>query len=411
MTAFDRPEDALRVCVVGGSLGGLFAALALQQAGCKVDVYERSSRTLGDRGAGLRVQEDMVGRLRAAGIELEKSAISPHYFRFLGPGNEIVFEEATNITYTSWNRLYHLLLQALGPGHYHLGAQAQGLVQSKDGVRLEFTDRDAVECDLLVAADGLTSHIRHCLAPSQGPQYAGYVCWRGTVPKARLSPSTLRLLDDAGIYVMPAVGHISIYPIPSNTDVGPDACDYNVVWYRPVAHGDLAALMVDRTGHQRDWSIPAGAVKPADIAAMREAALQELPQAAAEVVTSITEPFIQVIVDVAVQSMVHGRVCLIADAAYGGRPHLGAGTAKAAADAWTLAGALSRHHGRVDMALREWSAIQSNLGRRYVEVNRHLGNDLVRGAISPQQFTSRSSWLKILKEFEMWPVAAAAGFR
>jgi 2,6-dihydroxypyridine 3-monooxygenase len=44
-----------RVLIAGGSIGGLTAALLLRDLGCEVDVYERSSAALEDRGAGIVV--------------------------------------------------------------------------------------------------------------------------------------------------------------------------------------------------------------------------------------------------------------------------------------------------------------------------------------------------------------------
>jgi 2,6-dihydroxypyridine 3-monooxygenase len=38
---------------MGGSLGGLTAALVLRDRGCDVEVYERSRAPLRDRGAGI----------------------------------------------------------------------------------------------------------------------------------------------------------------------------------------------------------------------------------------------------------------------------------------------------------------------------------------------------------------------
>jgi 2,6-dihydroxypyridine 3-monooxygenase len=46
-------HDQPRVVVVGGSLGGLTAALVLRDAGATVDVYERSPAPLHDLGAGI----------------------------------------------------------------------------------------------------------------------------------------------------------------------------------------------------------------------------------------------------------------------------------------------------------------------------------------------------------------------
>ena len=42
-----------RVGVVGGSIGGLTAALVLRDLGCEVDVFERSGTALEARGAGI----------------------------------------------------------------------------------------------------------------------------------------------------------------------------------------------------------------------------------------------------------------------------------------------------------------------------------------------------------------------
>ncbi|MGE3925704.1 MAG: FAD-dependent monooxygenase [Lautropia sp.] len=382
-----------RVAVIGGSLGGLFAALALRRAGFPVEVYERSTRPLHGRGAGLRMQADMVQRLREAQIEVAASTLAPSRFRFLGLHNEVTYEEETEIRYTSWSRLYDLLLEALGRDRYHLGMNAVGLTQHPTGATVRFGDSSSYDADVVVAADGLTSDVRQWLAPADVPRYAGYVCWRGIVDQRELSAGTLRLLSDAGVYVMPERGHMSIYPIPRQGA----GCDYNVVWYRVVPASLLPDLLVDSRGEQRQWSVPAGAVKHADIEALHAAATRELPDAAAEVIRKIPQPFIQVIVDVESSRMVHGRVCWIADAAFGGRPHLGAGTAKAAADAWTLASALAAHPHAADHALAEWEAGRMALGRRYVQTNRDLGDSLVAGDISPQEFTRRASWQKLLE--------------
>ena len=76
------------------------------------------------------------------------------------------------------------------------------------------------------------------------------------------------------------------------------------------------------------------------------------------------EPFVQLIVDVAVPRMVFGRICLLGDAAFALRPHAAVGTAKAAEDAWQLARALQTAAGDVDGALIAWEESQLQLGRQ-----------------------------------------------
>ena len=55
-----------RVIVMGGSLGGLTAALVLRDAGCEVRIFERSSSALQARGAGI------------AGMHPHKAGMHPH---------------------------------------------------------------------------------------------------------------------------------------------------------------------------------------------------------------------------------------------------------------------------------------------------------------------------------------------
>jgi 2,6-dihydroxypyridine 3-monooxygenase len=97
-----------------------------------------------------------------------------------------------------------------------------------------------------------------------------------------------------------------------------------------------------------------------------------LPEPLARVVHSTAQPFLQVIYDLDIPRMAFGRVCLIGDAAFVGRPHAAAGTAKAAADAWALADAVGRHANVVD-ALAAWEPGQLALGRQLLERTRRIG--------------------------------------
>src|SRR3954452_1301891 len=107
----------------------------------------------------------------------------------------------------------------------------------------------------------------------------------------------------------------------------------------------------------------------------------------AELVQATSDPFVQVIVDVAASRMVFGRVCLLGDAAFVLRPHAGAATAKAAADAAALADALAANPADSDAALRAWETHRLQHGRGLVEHGIALGRRTVRppdAAASPR---------------------------
>src|SRR5688572_13623013 len=63
--------SAMRAIVVGGSLGGLFAANLLLRAGWDVVVAERSGRALEGRGAGIVTHEELWAVLERAGVTVD----------------------------------------------------------------------------------------------------------------------------------------------------------------------------------------------------------------------------------------------------------------------------------------------------------------------------------------------------
>ena len=60
-----------KAIVVGGSLGGLFAANMLLRAGWDVHVYERVADELQGRGAGIVTHPELMAALTSAGIAVD----------------------------------------------------------------------------------------------------------------------------------------------------------------------------------------------------------------------------------------------------------------------------------------------------------------------------------------------------
>jgi 2,6-dihydroxypyridine 3-monooxygenase len=91
------------------------------------------------------------------------------------------------------------------------------------------------------------------------------------------------------------------------------------------------------------------------------------------VIEATAQPFLQVIVDLGVERMAYGRVCLSGDAAFTLRPHAAAGTAKAAMNGRALGEAMRVHGGDVIAALAAWEPVQLELGRALMQRSRWLG--------------------------------------
>jgi 2,6-dihydroxypyridine 3-monooxygenase len=365
---------AARVAVVGGSLGGLTAALLLRDLGLDVTVYERSGADLEQRGAGIGFLPASYRYLtERARIDLDEISISTAYIRYLDRRDRVIHEQAQPYRFSNWNTVYHSLLRCFGRERYLLGRECAEIMQANGRVRMTQTDGGKLEFDLLVCADGINSRSRACLLPEVRAVYAGYVAWRGLVPEKELGDSAKALVDAITYYVH-ANSHILVYPIPGiDGSVNPGDRLINFVWYRNYLSGsDLTDLMTDSDGGVHEVSLPPGGVRREHVEEMRATAGARLPERISDVVLAVKQPFVQAILDVEVPRMAFGRVCLVGDAAFVVRPHAAAGTAKAAADAWELARALEEKPD-VESALSAWEPGQLELGRSLLERTRRIG--------------------------------------
>ncbi|HLW58926.1 MAG TPA: FAD-dependent monooxygenase [bacterium] len=367
----------MRVAVMGGSLGGLNAAVWLRDAGCDVEVYERSRSPLEGRGAGIVLHPAVLRYFtRHRVLDVRRISAPVQYARYLARAGTVAHEVPARYRFTSWTALYQALLRSFDRERYHLGDEILGFEDDAGGVNVRLGGDQCIRCDLLVCADGIMSTARQILLPSTTPQYAGYVAWRGTVEAEELAHNTWASLQDAVTYFLLPNSHILAYPIPRIDDMPTSARPINWIWYRNVTQGpDLDDLMTDPDGFRHAVSMPPGQLRDTYLRDLREAARDLLPSALAEMVARTARPFLQVIVDVEVPRMAFGRICLIGDAAFTLRPHAAAGTAKAAEDAWQLAQAVIKFDDVV-AALEGWEPGQLTLGRQVLARSREAGRRL-----------------------------------
>jgi 2,6-dihydroxypyridine 3-monooxygenase len=81
----------LRAIVAGGSLGGLNAARWLRDAGCDVDVFERTATSMDDRGAGIVLNPATVRYLVTHKVvNLKNMSAATNWFRYMSPDGSIL---------------------------------------------------------------------------------------------------------------------------------------------------------------------------------------------------------------------------------------------------------------------------------------------------------------------------------
>ncbi|WP_164730419.1 FAD-dependent monooxygenase [Pelagibacterium montanilacus] len=360
--------------IVGGSIGGLFAARMLDKAGWQVTVLERSPVELSGRGAGI-VTHDLLNELIAdtgatiedLGVKVEERVVYDH-------DGEIIYRRPLPQVVTSWDRVHSLLRALLPKDAYVLDMPVTGYREGPDGVEVLIEGKNPVKADVLIGADGFRSAIRAQMLPEIQPVYSGYVVWRALAQEKDLSEAVRREVFPHFGFYMPTGTQIVGYPIAGvGNDLRPGHRRYNFVWYLPVTDEELADMLTDDTGRRHDISIPPPLVRKDVARRSEELAHKLLPPPFGEILSRSSQPFFTPIYDHISPTFAQGRVALLGDAACVARPHVGMGVTKAAYEARILARKLSSIDDPV-AALAAYSSDRQPEAELAMMIGRELGD-------------------------------------
>ena len=183
------------IAIVGGGIGGLFAANALLAQGFHVSVYEQAP-ALGEVGAGVFLTPNSVRQLERVelGPAVEKwgARVGPGSRYFRHDGSPIAPVQVTDSS--GWNAtfgmhradLVELLAAALPDNVVHTGHRCTGFEQRDDTARVSFSNGAVAEADVIVAADGIHSELRPYVFPPSNSVFSGSVAYRGVLPLERI---------------------------------------------------------------------------------------------------------------------------------------------------------------------------------------------------------------------------------
>ncbi|KAF9322124.1 hypothetical protein BG003_006970 [Podila horticola] len=165
----------IKVIIAGAGLGGLSAAIGLELAGIDYVVLEPASESKGDVlvGGAVQVSPTAMHFLYQLGIYEEIQKISKpvsgysmneHDMNYVGRIDVSPFKEryGYHTEVMARSHLHALLIQRIPPKRFVTG-KVLGMVQGRDKVTVRCSDGTTHEGDILIAADGAFSNIRHTL--------------------------------------------------------------------------------------------------------------------------------------------------------------------------------------------------------------------------------------------------------
>jgi 2-polyprenyl-6-methoxyphenol hydroxylase-like FAD-dependent oxidoreductase len=196
----------MKINIVGGGIGGLTTAIALQKKGFSVKIYE-AAPVIREVGAGLWVAANAINiferlgiadDIKKAGNQLESSMLADHKGKpmTLVDFKKIINSYGNGTTTIHRAKLQAILMNHVAGGSIEIGKRLKKIentisdtntdARQKEVVKVYFEDGTTSESDILIGADGIHSQVRAHLFGTIPLRYSNQTCWRG-IAKMRLN--------------------------------------------------------------------------------------------------------------------------------------------------------------------------------------------------------------------------------
>jgi len=339
-----------RVAIIGGGIGGLAAALALERRGAEVVVCEQSG-ALSEIGAGLNLTPNAIKAFRALGIEQEIEAIgsgseflmirswkSGRYISRMRRGDYRKTFGAPNLAVHRAD-LLEVLAGALQTTEIRPGMRCTAVATGDRGAVARFADGGEIEADIVVGADGIHSVVRNSLFGADMPRFTGCICWRGMAEVGAV-PRDINIAD--GTMWMGPHGHVVHYLVRRGDLLNMVAHFDSDAWTEEswTRECDVSEVMTTYA----EWNSALTRLYPCSTRWYKWALYDREP----------------------LERWSKGRATLLGDSAHAMLPYLGQGAAMAVEDGCVLAAMIAQHQGDLDAALAGYEKLRAPRARAAV---------------------------------------------
>ena len=329
-----------KVIIIGAGIGGLTAAIAFQQQGFSVKVYEKTSQ-LSNIGGAFIIYCHGTRILQKLGLQYIIDSFYTDVQNFICiDQSEILMNSSFEKFYSncggfllpmSRTDLQFKLLESIPSDNLYMGHKCVKITQDEEKVKVYFENGVEDEADILIGADGIYSTVRDSVTSSH-VQYTGICFWGG-------------ILKDKYCIDIPKKTLVNILG------------ENKISWIVPLSHNRQMWYIAHRMPEE---NLVRGSDKIAQLPTFCSNWNKYIDQilVAPQDEYNFALPVYEIS---SIDRWTKGRIALIGDAAHAFGPVIGQGCSLAMEDAYILASCISNSSQNISQGLEQYEFIRKSI--------------------------------------------------
>ncbi|MCH2231715.1 MAG: FAD-dependent monooxygenase [Crocinitomicaceae bacterium] len=332
--------------IIGGGIGGLTTAIALEQCGCKVRIFE-GAQFIKPVGAGIIIASNAMQVFDRLGLKEEVMNcgnsvstlnITQENLNLLSRIDLSSFERKFGVKNTAIHRgtLQRILINQIEKQSIFLDHELSAVTKTEDKHILEFTNGKKIESSFIIGADGLNSIVRKQAFSLTHKRSANQICWRGVTDYELPVKHQNELIEAWGR--TGRFGFVQIAP-------------KKVYWYALKASSKYKVEEANIQDFFKEFNpLVKKLIQSTKTSDIHLADIQDLKP---------------------IRNWCHGTVCLIGDAAHAATPNMGQGACQAIEDAYVLSKCINKYE--LSLAFKQFQSIRKTKANHVVNLSWTIG--------------------------------------